>query len=57
MKSPAERYGIDKEYLRRCKQSTPKQRLDWLAAAWEFANMAKPKILSDEEGKWVRGKK
>lgn len=28
--------GIDIEYLRRCKQMTPGQRLDWLAAAWEF---------------------
>lgn len=36
MKGPAERYGIDIDYLRRCKKSTPAQRLDWLAAAWEF---------------------
>jgi len=28
--------GIDIDYLRRCKASTPEQRLDWLAAAQEF---------------------
>ncbi len=28
--------GIDIDYLRRCKQMTPSQRLDWLAAALEF---------------------
>lgn len=36
MKSPAEKYGIDMDYLRRCKEMTPGARLDWLAAAWEF---------------------
>jgi hypothetical protein len=36
MKSPAQEYGIDIDYLRRCKESTPAQRLDWLAAALEF---------------------
>lgn len=29
-------YGIDLDYLRRCKNSTPEQRLDWLNAAQEF---------------------
>ena len=41
--SPAEAYGIDRDYLRRCKEMTPGQRLDWLAAAWEFANASKRK--------------
>jgi len=41
MKKTAQRYGIDIDYLRRCKQSTPTQRLDWLAAAQEFASMTK----------------
>lgn len=34
--SPTQQYGIDIDYLRRCKETTPEQRLDWLAAAWEF---------------------
>jgi hypothetical protein len=37
MKTPAEKYGIDLDYLRRSKQSTPEQTLSWLAAAREFA--------------------
>lgn len=37
-------YGIDLDYLRRCKESTPEQRLDWLAAAREFANTPKRKV-------------
>ena len=28
--------GIDRDYLRRCKATTPEQRLDWLAAALDF---------------------
>lgn len=34
-------YGIDLDYLRRCKESTPEQRLDWLAAAREFVMATK----------------
>lgn len=30
--------NIDIDYLRRCKKSTPEQRLDWLAMALEFTN-------------------
>lgn len=44
MKRSARSYGIDMDYLRRCKESTPGARLDWLAAAWEFATMPKKKI-------------
>jgi len=44
MKSSAKKYGIDVDYLRRCKQSTPQQRLDWLAAAWEFATMKRKSV-------------
>jgi hypothetical protein len=40
----AESTGIDRDYLRRCKASTPKQRLDWLAAAQEFAHATKRTI-------------
>ena len=39
MKQTAQSYGIDMDYLRRCKESTPGARLDWLAAAWEFVQM------------------
>jgi len=34
--------GIDPRYLHQCKRSTPEQRLDWLAAAQEFAQSIKP---------------
>lgn len=44
MRKTAQNYGIDREYLRRCKESTPAQRLDWLAAAREFALMPKKKV-------------
>lgn len=44
MKKTAREYGIDLDYLRRCKESTPAQRLDWLAAAREFALMPKKKV-------------
>jgi len=37
----AREYGIDLDYLRRCKQCTPEQTLTWLAAAVEFANEVK----------------
>lgn len=38
MKNPsAKEYGIDLDYLRRSKEMTPGARLDWLAAAREFA--------------------
>jgi len=37
--SPPHRF--DRDYLRRCKHSTPEQKLDWLAAAREFASMTK----------------
>ncbi|MEK7673131.1 MAG: hypothetical protein AAB373_04565 [Patescibacteria group bacterium] len=30
-----------KDYLRRSKQSSPESKLDWLAAALEFANVKK----------------
>lgn len=43
MRKDTQSYGIDREYLRRCKESTPAQRLDWLAAAREFALMPKKK--------------
>ncbi|MBI3619503.1 hypothetical protein HY213_05730 [Candidatus Peregrinibacteria bacterium] len=33
--------SFDLDYLRRCKASTPEQRLDWLAAAQEFASAKK----------------
>ena len=49
MTSPAKKYGIDIDYLRRCKQSTPAQRLDWLAAAREFALMPKKKMQKKKD--------
>jgi hypothetical protein len=30
------KHGFDLGYLRRCKASTPAQRLEWLGIAWEF---------------------
>lgn len=42
MKSKSPQF--DKEYLRRCKQSSPEAKLDWLAAALEFAK-TKKKII------------
>lgn len=44
MKKAVQSYGIDREYLRRCKNSTPAQRLDWLAAAREFVLMPKKSV-------------
>jgi hypothetical protein len=43
-KSPS---SVDRDYLRRCKESTPEQRLDWLAAAVEFAFA--PKKINRQE--------
>lgn len=53
MKSPAEQYGLDVDYIRRCKKSTPEQRLNWLAAAREFAFMKKKivKVETEKGGK------
>lgn len=39
-------YGIDREYLRANKRSTPMQRLAWLAAASQFAVIPKKRLLS-----------
>ena len=39
MTSPKRSYGFDKDYLRRSKESTPEQKLSWLAAAREFVLM------------------
>jgi hypothetical protein len=50
MKTPAEKYGIDLDYLRRSKQSTPEQTLSWLAAAREFAFMPKKIVKKGEKG-------
>jgi|GEM_PF-3564076 len=44
MRKTAKQYGIDVDYLRRSKESTPEQRLDWLAAAREFALTPKKKV-------------
>lgn len=45
MKTSGKRFGLDDmDYLQRCKKSTPEQRLDWLAAAQEFAHTPKRKI-------------
>jgi len=33
---PNQHYQFDRDYLKRCKSSTPEQKLDWLAAAAEF---------------------
>ena len=41
MKSRAQQNGIDIDYLRRSKEMSPGARLDWLAAAREFAFMPK----------------
>jgi len=35
------KYSFDREYLRRCKASTPEQKLNWLAAAVKFASASK----------------
>lgn len=32
------------DYLRRCKESSPEQKLDWLAAAVEFARAPKVRV-------------
>ena len=34
-------FSFDRDYLRLCKESSPEQKLDWLAAAVEFAQEAK----------------
>jgi len=34
---------IDRDYLKRCKKSSPESKLDWLASALEFAQ-AKKKV-------------
>lgn len=39
-----QKFSGDIEYLKRCKQSTPEQKLAWLAAAREFAMMPKKKV-------------
>lgn len=53
--SPAQRFGIDIDYLRRCKSSTPEQRLDWLAAAQEFAHASrKPRTSWQAIRGWFR---
>lgn len=36
--------NVDLDYLRRCKASSPAERLDWLAAAREFALMPKKQV-------------
>jgi len=36
--------NFDREYLRRCKYSSPESKLQWLAAALEFSQ-AKKKII------------
>ncbi len=36
--------SVDLDYLRRCKESTPEQRMDWLAAAVEFARAPKKQL-------------
>ncbi len=53
MKTPAEKYGIDLDYLRRSKQSTPEQTLTWLAAAREFAFTPK-RIVKNKEKSWKK---
>jgi hypothetical protein len=49
MKKPAPSVGIDREYLRRSKQSTNEQKLEWLAAAHEFAFMPKKIVKKKKE--------
>ena len=39
----ARRPAIDPAYLRRTKHATPEQKLDWLAAAGDFARTKKTK--------------
>lgn len=46
MKPDARTYGIDLDYLRRSKEMTPGARLDWLAAAREFALSEKKQVAS-----------
>lgn len=50
--------GIDRDYLRRCKEMTPGARLDWLAAALEFARMTmkSAKKESRKEASWEGGR-
>jgi len=43
--------GPDIEYLRRSKQSTPEQKLNWLAAAREFAFLPKKKVQKSPKKK------
>lgn len=35
---------LDRDYLKRCKGSSPESKLNWLAAALEFAH-AKKKVI------------
>jgi hypothetical protein len=48
MKVPTPR-TLDLDCLRRCKESPPEQKLDWLAAAVEFARA--PKVRVDKRKK------
>ncbi len=44
MKHSKNTYGIDTDYLRANRQSTPEQRLNWLVAAQEFTRAARTSL-------------
>jgi hypothetical protein len=46
----ARRPAIDPAYLRRTKYATPEQKLDWLAAAGDFARIKKTKRILVRDG-------
>jgi hypothetical protein len=43
--------AIDPAYLRRTKHATPEQKLDWLAAAGDFARTRKTKRTTLRDGR------
>jgi hypothetical protein len=47
----ARRPAIDPAYLRRTKHATPEQKLDWLAAAGDFARAKKTKRTAVHDGR------
>lgn len=50
MKQKRNTYGIDREYLRANMNSTPEQRLNWLAAAVQFVHAPKTRLHAPLRG-------
>lgn len=51
MKQKRTTYGIDKEYLRANMNSSPEQRLNWLAAAVQFVHAPKTRLQRESTKK------